>query len=573
MATDLYSVITGLEVTTDEILQAELAAEKILEARFPDLDLRLGTGLRDMVIRPNATLLALINKAVAYYFAQNTLQGADDTTSTEIVDKILSNWFLERKAGEKSVISARMYFATKKNVTISSDIFFSTDNTKKFYPVQTYTIGANDLTYDSFSAEYYVDIDLVADKEGTEYDLTSGSLLYFTNFDPYFLRGEINYLESIASVTETNTQFIRRARSAISTRNLINQPSIEARLKQDFNFIDYVTSVGMSDAEMWRDQVEVKTPNVTDPVPIHIGGKTDIYVRLPMETRVLQFPTDAQGVCTIPGAYYELMRSPQSGGSAEDTIPVLATFTTSNAYQLTKPITSISRNGTVVTVACKGHGLIPGRMAQITLAAPASFNGWIKVATVNQNEFTFNASTSLPVAATTPGLLTLIDYRYDYGLSPRQVTNVAFGAGYANKTASFILKGFKGMDSIQDYLELDNNKVLAGDPIVRSYNTYFLTVNIVAYNGVIPSATLCADVVNAYLKGLTPGSAFIMADLISKLNDAGVVTIKTPIDVTYRYFNRDGSPIQTGSIVDYLTPPERTCTFMLEALNTSNQYL
>lgn len=70
-----------------------------------------------------------------------------------------------------------------------------------------------------------------------------------------------------------------------------------------------------------------------------------------------------------------------------------------------------------------------------------------------------------------------------------------------------------------------------------------------------------------------PGEPFIMADLIARLNDAGVVTIKTPVGVNFRYFNRDLSPVQTGTIADVLEPNDRTAIFMLENLTTSNEYL
>ena len=70
---DLYSVIPALSPTSDEIVAAELLAKQILEAQFPDLDLREGTGLRDLVLRPTSYAFALLKKATDYYFANNTL--------------------------------------------------------------------------------------------------------------------------------------------------------------------------------------------------------------------------------------------------------------------------------------------------------------------------------------------------------------------------------------------------------------------------------------------------------------------------------------------------------------------
>jgi hypothetical protein len=254
---DLYSVIPGLQPTSQEILEAELLCKQILEAQFPDLDLREGTGLRDLVLRPSALLLTLVKKGVDQYFTQNTLNGVDDSTPTEVLDSILSNWFLTRKIGIKSVISARLYFARKKNVSVSSSTYFSTDNTVKFLPSESISYSADAMTFDSYSNEYYIDIELVAEKEGTDYNISSGSLLYFSNFDPYFLRAEINYLKSESINSETNSEFIERSKTAISTRNLINVPSVDSNLKAEFNYIDRLLVVGMGDAEMIRDQIRV----------------------------------------------------------------------------------------------------------------------------------------------------------------------------------------------------------------------------------------------------------------------------------------------------------------------------
>ncbi len=649
MATDLYTVLPGLEVSQDEILQAELAAQKILEAQYPDLDLRQGTGLRDLVIRPSATLLALVNKAVLYYFDQNTLPGITDSSPTEIVDKILSNWFVERKAGVKSVISARMYFAVTKNVTIGTEVFFSPDNIKKFYPVSTYSFSPSDLQYETFSGEYYVDIDLVADKEGSDYDLTSGSLLYFSNFDAYFLRGEINYLKEISTVTESNSAFISRTQTAVSTRNLINVPSIEARLREDFNYITSVTSIGYGDPEMYRDQVQVMAPPAVNPILIHIGGKTDVYTRVPLQTQVLQYVTDANGVASIPGPFLEVKRSTFSGGAANDTVAVyrtvpitgityvgtLATVTAPahgftagqsviisgaslpvfngtfpvvtvlDANSFTYAMASVPASGAIgsliaqvptaynvtypnlkvvsatlanvsgtVTVTSHDHGIIPGRYVQITGALPITFNGWFLVNTVTKDTFTIsNATVGLPSSATGTPLVHLTDPMQDTGFSDNQVINVDFGITNANRTVSFTSLGFQGLSGIQTYFEDSSRKVLAGDLLARGYNIYYLTLSIIGYNGPPPNAVDCSTTTSAYLASLVPGAPFIMADLIAKLNAAGVTTIRTPINVSYRYFHRDNIPPVPGVITDFLDPADRTAIFMLENLTTNNEYL
>jgi hypothetical protein len=257
---NLYSVLPGLTPSSQEILEAELLAKQVLEGKYPDLDLREGTGLRDLVLRPTAYAFALLKKATDYYFTQNTIATVNDATPSEVVDDLLSNWFLTRNTGTKSVISARLFFARAKNVTLTSDVGFSPDNKLYFFPEASQAYPSDAMSYDAYSNEWYLDVSMAAADTGTEYNLSEGSLLYFSSFDPYFLRAEINYLISESSPSETNSEFISRAGSSISTRNLVNIPSIESNLQKSFNYLERVLPVGAGDPDMIRDMIVVYPP-------------------------------------------------------------------------------------------------------------------------------------------------------------------------------------------------------------------------------------------------------------------------------------------------------------------------
>jgi hypothetical protein len=280
---DLYTVIAGIQPDQQDIVEAELLAKQILEANFPDLDLREGTGVRDLVLRPSSFLLAICKKGFDYYFAQNTIANVDDTTPPELVDNILSNLFLTRNLGSQAVINVRLYFARAKAVTLTTSTSFSTDGTTLFFPLISYTYPANSLILDLYQNEYYLDVDLLAADTGSQYNISTGSLLYFSNFDPYFLHGEINYLKQASTDPETNSIFISRASTAISTRNLINKPSIDNLLRQDFNYLNRIQVIGAGDAEIFRDQVEVAGSvgvGVTGTSMVLSDGDTTITVTL-----------------------------------------------------------------------------------------------------------------------------------------------------------------------------------------------------------------------------------------------------------------------------------------------------
>lgn len=524
---DLYSIIPGLQPSAQELLEAELLAKQILEAKFPDLDLREGTGLRDLVLRPSALLFALCKKANDYYFTQYTLKGVSDVTPSDIVDGILSNWFLTRNLGIKAIINARLYFARKKNISVSSDVYFSTDNINKFYPTASISFTADAAIYDSYSDEYYVDIDLVAESEGSQYNLGSGSLLYFSNFDPYFLRAEINYLKSESIDSETNAQFINRAQSAISTRNLINVPSVDSNIRQQFNFIKKLVTIGMGQPEMIRDQIKAvfddqaprtitsltsvgtvatvilanhgynsgqrveisnaipleyngqyiitvadsstftynlastagaitSIPQVkaaTLPVLLHNGGMVDVYCSDKLANAIVQLTTDEFGKTLLTGPIYSFTRSSITGGSEEDTIPLLNTATASSIsitganvtigtvdphnFIITDTVTisgatqsstldSITCSGTTVTATKIAHEIIVGNKVTISGVTPASYNGTFTVTTATADTFQYEVPSPITVSGTGTMTFSLDIFNGEHQLSGISGSGISF---------------------------------------------------------------------------------------------------------------------------------------------------
>lgn len=388
---NLYTTFTGLQADPNDVLEAELILQQILQAQYPDMDLREGTALRDKVIRPLASGLALLKKSSDYYFVQNTIKNIDDQTPDEILDSIMSNWFINRITGTYATISARLFFARPKNVSLPSSVYFSTDNTLRFFPASNLSFTSAQMTYDVDSQEYYIDLTLGAENPGTDYNISSGSLLYFTNFDPYFLHGEINFLQTSAGNTETNTEFISRSASAISTRNLINIPSIDSILQSNFTTTPSIQSIGMGDPEMVRDFVQVTIPSVSGTTWLHLGGVVDVYCRVPLSMAVQQFTADSGGNILITAPAYNIQRSQVSGGSIADSIPFL----------LNQAVTSITRTSTTATVTTPSpHGYSTGTLVTISGALPAGYNGTFTIVNTGANTFTYTVVNTLSTPAT-----------------------------------------------------------------------------------------------------------------------------------------------------------------------------
>jgi hypothetical protein len=654
---DLLSVITGIQVSPNDILQAELLLTQTLAAQDPTLDLRTGTAIRDLAVRPNATLLATINKALIYYWSQNSLSNVTDSTPTVFVDKILSNFFMTRFEGVKASISARLYFAKNINVTLTTGLYFSPDNTLMYYP-STSAIYPT-LTYDSTLNQWYLQVSLTAGASGTKYNISSGSLIYFSNFNPYFLHAEVSYLINTATNSETNTQFIARASSTISTRNLINVPSIQSNLLAAFPLVSQVYSVGMGDPQMARDKVLVLPPSLGTPVWVHIGGCTDIYCNVPLVSSVLQFLTDVNGSVSLTGPIYKTSISTISGGPNTDTIGGSVPYTVTNPNIISLSVSSLTGQysglDTLATlVSTVPHGLSVEERFSTTGAIQTAYNGIFKVVSVlDQYTITYFIINSLPsLTATGTIRLGVVDRANDVGFSARQgltinfsgpiksilnvvstttgptsslyatiVTITTLNHGYVNGdkitmtglsagNGTFVVSGvtmdtfqysftgavnpglitFSGatvqsvygaqyvslniyyhqnIDGIQTYLSDPVNRVLAADQLARGFNIIMLDVSVVGYGAAAPSQKVASDTITAYLASLAPGQPFIMADILSKLYGVGILTIQTPLTITYTKYWRDLLNNTQGNILDILAPHDPTSIFKLNSLATS----
>jgi hypothetical protein len=428
---DLLSVISGLQVSSSDILQAELLLTQTLAAQDPTLDLRTGTAIRDLAVRPNATLLATINKALVYYWSQNSLSTVTDTTPNIFVDKILSNFFMTRFEGAKASINARLYFAKYNSVTLTTGLFFSPDNTLLYYPAVSATYST--LTYDSTLNQWYLEANLIAAGSGIKYNISSGSLIYYSNFNPYFLHAEIVYLSNTATNSETNTEFISRAKNTISTRNLINTPSIQSNLLEAFPLVSKVYPVGMGDPQMVRDKVLVLPPSLGTPVWIHIGGSTDIYCDVPLVSSVLQFQTDAEGTILLTGPIYKTSVSSIPGGPQTDTITSVIPYITTNPYTIQLTVSSITAQAsgfdTIATLtAAVPHGLNIGERLVVNGATPPEYNGTFTVlAVLDQYTFTYTLVNSLPSLTVTGTIqLGIVNRFNDLGYSSKQNLNINF---------------------------------------------------------------------------------------------------------------------------------------------------
>lgn len=490
MATSIFSIINGLTVDKSDILEAELFTEQFLSAQFPTYDFRQGTALRDMTVRPNATLLALVNKAIKHYFDDSDISSITNATDPDLVEKRLSNFFIERKTGNSAVLKARLYFAfpTVNPVTtvIPSSAYFSIDNNTKYNPSGPIAINPDPgallrdptryyFQYDRATNRHYVDINLVSQLPSTEANIDEGDLLYFTLFSPYFIGGEILYKIQDAVDTETNEQMVERAYSSISTRNLINSPSIEASISDQFNFVGEIYPVGLGSDDLYRDLITIEVvDDEGDKVnqTYHRGGHVDVYIDTPKATQRVQLTLGDELTTILQGPVVGLRRAPVAqSGKDPDLVPQGVDF----SYQ-----------------------------------------------TVNVSKYD---EFGVP-----------LEPEKDLSLSTEQQMLISVPLSAPGDTISFDIDTYSGLASVNNAIKSKEQRVVCADYLVRSFTPVYVDIALEVRGTADEEATI--ENINAYINSIPSGGVFYMSNLVDIIQESGVINFVMPITVNMREEHR-----------------------------------
>jgi hypothetical protein len=272
-------------ITAVDIDRADKYLTAYLTENIPDADFSEGGVMRDFAIKAIAYIFAFFRNEVDNIRAHNSLltlsKMAESQSVADAVDAILSNLFIGRKAGVQSHVVATLHFSKSGDVTIVPTSRFFRTSTLLFTSglAVPLVIPASQLrpvlNADGTVSDYICTVTLIAEKVGSEYNVAPGRFALADPFNPYFIFAE-NTLDGFdGKGLETTAELLTRSPTALSVRNLINQRSIDATLRDQFS-LDFVRVIGMGDPEMMRDYVHEGVTHLR----IHLGGYSDIFVRL-----------------------------------------------------------------------------------------------------------------------------------------------------------------------------------------------------------------------------------------------------------------------------------------------------
>jgi hypothetical protein len=291
-------------IDAQALADADAFLTAFLVEKIPDADFSQGSVIRDFVVTAVAYIFAYLEQERKATRDQQSLLAlstkTDDESIQDAVNALLSNWFINRKTGQTARLSATLHFSSASDVTLAPTTRFFRTTDLVYVPDTTtgYVIPASSLTptfnTNNVVIEYTVNINLVAQKVGTSYNVPSGKFIGADLFNPFFTFAENQSAIQGGKDIESTADLLLRAPTAISVRNLVNARSIDTVLREGFAGISRVLPIGFGDPEMLRD---FSSESVTR-LRMHVGGFTDIYVQLPVSEVVETGPLG--GVYTRP---------------------------------------------------------------------------------------------------------------------------------------------------------------------------------------------------------------------------------------------------------------------------------
>ncbi len=276
--------VTNLaEVSTARTAELLSFFTQLIQEKYPNIELSRGV-FHDLVLYFNSVLNAAVQENVARVLQSNSLLSIKENPAIAddaIVDKVLSNYNIERYAGTRASGEATVIVSQLATTNISELTLFSANGitftpTRSFsgiLPGQVATSPGDRTLIPAGNGTYAFTITVIATETGAAGNLQRGTLLV-----PNALPSNVNRVFLTTSFTNgsdafTNEDYINQLANGLVAKTLGGRRAISAtiRAQEEFKTIKHISVVGFGDPEQKRDQHSL--------IPISGGGRVDIYVQ------------------------------------------------------------------------------------------------------------------------------------------------------------------------------------------------------------------------------------------------------------------------------------------------------
>lgn len=237
---------------------------------FPDMAADNGGMLEDILTKPIQLLLEPFKRQIQLVQVGGSFQNAAIMAESE-ADALGANWFTERDTGDFASGPVRLFYAQPTTARCGTDKKFSTSAGLAYFPIQNYSITAQQMLFNRQGSFYFFDIVIRAELPGNQYNVSKGAI---NNVEG--MSGVIKVANLSDFITgnpkETNQDYISRIENSLTDRSFVTKRGILSRVPQQFENIRALQIVGAGDSGMNRDIL-----TGTGQGFLHLAGKATVF--------------------------------------------------------------------------------------------------------------------------------------------------------------------------------------------------------------------------------------------------------------------------------------------------------
>jgi len=223
-----------------------------------NLDVRTGTAFDALFISPAALLFQNFYERLTTLEDYWSLQDYTDL-SEDVMDKLASNFQIQRLKGEKSRGIVRISLSAATKIFIPTGTIFTSDTGLRFLTIQDYTFTKDQvlINQDTVNGGYYVSMIVESEKSGSEYTIEPGKITTMSS-DIGLTYSRVTNPDAFyggSGSSETNTQVYDRIQRSITLRNFVSDNGISLLIDEYFGTTVDKLIIGSGDPLMMRDRV------------------------------------------------------------------------------------------------------------------------------------------------------------------------------------------------------------------------------------------------------------------------------------------------------------------------------
>ncbi|KKN98639.1 hypothetical protein LCGC14_0147510 [marine sediment metagenome] len=236
----------------------EVSVEQLIKDRIKTIDPQLstdgGSALGATSVNIATHIFAPLRNELVALRKSMSLRNADIMSEDEM-DALVANFFIERISGDKSTGNIRIYYINPVALSVSPLNRVLAINDLAFFPSTTTNISAEDMSFNVDGSRFYVDVAVIAENEGDEYNIDINQVTTIEGLLPGPIKVTNREQFKDGRTPQTNEDLAAVAANSLTVRDINTLKGINFVLPDNFLAVNDIEVVAYGNSEMRRDRI------------------------------------------------------------------------------------------------------------------------------------------------------------------------------------------------------------------------------------------------------------------------------------------------------------------------------